>query len=541
MPSLIPSSNKPQLELRGISKVYASVVANDGIDLVVAPGEIQAILGENGAGKSTLMKIIYGVTAPTEGEVYWQGQRVQIGSPNQAKALGIGMVFQHFQLFETLTVMQNVALALPGRPDLADLCQRIHAVGQRYGLPVDPQRQVHTLSVGERQRVEIIRCLLQNPRLLIMDEPTSVLTPQAVRKLFETLRQLADEGCSILYISHKLDEVQELCHSATILRGGRVTGHCVPAQETPATMARMMIGKELLPCQRPKPLSTHIASNARLQVKDLSLPASHPFGMSLQSISFDIQPGEILGIAGVSGNGQQELMFALSGEDPLPARKAQMIRLNGQPVAHLDSASRHAQGLGFVPEERLGRGAVPAMSLADNTLLTAYDQGLLKNGLIRRQAVTQFAQRCIEGFRVKCAGPQAPANSLSGGNLQKFIVGRELMQNPQVLIAAQPTWGVDVGASAFIRQSLIDLRNSGGSLLVVSEELDELFEICDRIAVIADGRLSPVVAIDETDVETIGLWMSGMWPQEYTDHPVEFSSTPQPVPGTSESEVYRVA
>ncbi|WP_417282959.1 ABC transporter ATP-binding protein [Comamonas sp.] len=540
MPSLIPSSDQPQLELRGIRKVYASVVANDGIDLVVAPGEIQAILGENGAGKSTLMKIIYGMTAPTEGEIYWRGQHVQMNSPNQARALGIGMVFQHFQLFETLTVVQNVALALPGRPDLDDLCQRIHAVGQRYGLPVDSKRLVHTLSVGERQRVEIIRCLLQNPRLLIMDEPTSVLTPQAVRKLFETLRQLADEGCSILYISHKLDEVQELCHSATILRSGRITGHCIPAQETPASMARMMIGKELVPCQRPKPITSE-TSEAKLQVQALSRTAGHPFGTALKDISFELKPGEILGIAGVSGNGQQELMFALSGEDPLPARQAQMIRLNGQAVAHLDSASRHAQGLGFVPEERLGRGAVPAMSLADNTLLTAYGQGLLKHGLILRDAVDQFSQCCIEGFRVKCSGPQAPANSLSGGNLQKFIVGRELMQKPQVLIAAQPTWGVDVGAAAFIRQALIDLRNSGASLLVVSEELDELFEICDRIAVIADGRLSPAVPIEDTDVETIGLWMSGIWPHEGMDLSPEIPSISQPASSPMESEVYRVA
>ena len=354
------------------------------------------------------------------------------------------------------------------------------------------------------------------------------------------MRQLADEGCSILYISHKLDEVQELCHSATILRSGRITGHCIPAQETPASMARMMIGKELVPCQRPK-TTTSETSEAKLQVQALSRKASHPFGTALKDISFELKPGEILGIAGVSGNGQQELMFALSGEDPLPARQAQMIRLNGQAVAHLDSASRHALGLGFVPEERLGRGAVPAMSLADNTLLTAYGQGLLKHGLILRDAVDQFSQCCIEGFRVKCSGTQAPANSLSGGNLQKFIVGRELMQKPQVLIAAQPTWGVDVGAAAFIRQALIDLRNSGASLLVVSEELDELFEICDRIAVIADGRLSPVVPIEDTDVETIGLWMSGIWPHEGMDHSPEIPSISQPASSPMESEVYRVA
>ncbi|WP_294254159.1 ABC transporter ATP-binding protein [uncultured Comamonas sp.] len=542
MPSLIRTGDNPLLELRGIRKVYASVVANDGIDLILAPGEIRAILGENGAGKSTLMKIIYGMAAPCEGEILWQGQSVQMGSPKQARALGIGMVFQHFQLFETLTVVQNVALALPGRPDLNDLSQRIHAVGQRYGLPVDAHRLVHTLSVGERQRVEIIRCLLQNPRLLIMDEPTSVLTPQAVRKLFETLRQLADEGCSILYISHKLDEVQQLCHSATILRGGKVAGHCIPSRETPASMARMMIGKELVPCRRSEaPAPAPGVQTPRLQVRALSRAASHPFGTALKDIGFDLQPGEILGIAGVSGNGQQELMLALSGEAPLAACHAPMIRLNGQAVAHLDSASRHALGLGFVPEERLGRGTVPAMTLADNSLLTAYDHGLLKLGLIRRDAVSQFARSCIEGFRVRCSGPQAPANSLSGGNLQKFIVGRELMQRPLVLIAAQPTWGVDVGAAAFIRQSLIGLRDSGAGLLVVSEELDELFEICDRIAVIADGRLSPAVPIEETDVETIGLWMSGMWPHEGTGAGEESVARARLAGHELQSEVRRVS
>jgi len=494
----------PQLQLKGIRKVYASVVANDGIDLVVQPGEIHAILGENGAGKSTLMKIIYGVTAPTSGEMRWRGEPVAVASPSQARSLGIGMVFQHFQLFETLTVVQNVALALPGRPDLEDLAQRIDAVGRRYGLPVDPRRLVD-------HRVEIIRCLLQNPRLLIMDEPTSVLTPQAVRKLFETLRQLSHEGCSILYISHKLDEVRELCHAATVLRNGRVSGHCTPSRETPALMARLMIGKELVACQRGAPAAP---GAVRLALRGLSQPAAHPFGTALKHIGLDVRAGEIVGIAGVSGNGQQELLQAISGEARLARGDAAMVRLDDQPIGHLGSAARRVQGLGFVPEERLGRGAVPAMSLADNALLTAHRQGLLRHGLIRQGAVRAFAERCIAGFKVKCGGAQAPANSLSGGNLQKFIVGRELLQQPRVLVAAQPTWGVDVGAAAFIRQALVALRDEGAAVLVVSEELDELFEVCDRIAVIADGRLSPAVPTQQTDVETIGLWMSGLWPED---------------------------
>ncbi|WP_198971288.1 ABC transporter ATP-binding protein [Xylophilus sp. ASV27] len=500
----------PQIELRGIRKVYASVVANDGIDLAVRTGEIHAILGENGAGKSTLMKIIYGVTAPTSGQILWRGQPVSVASPGHARSLGIGMVFQHFQLFETLTVVQNVALALPGRPDLQDLARRIDAVARRYGLPVDPRRLVYTLSVGERQRVEIIRCLLQNPRLLIMDEPTSVLTPQAVRKLFDTLRQLSEEGCSILYISHKLDEVRELCHGATVLRNGRVTGHCVPGRETPASMARMMIGKELVACRRG---AGSAPGAVRLSLRALERPAAHPFGTALRRMQLDVRGGEIVGIAGISGNGQQELLQTLSGELPLPSGAAGMVLLDGQAVGHLGSAARRRRGLGFVPEERLGRGAAPDMSLADNALLTAHRQGLVAHGLIRQAAARAFAQRCIADFNVKCAGPRAAANSLSGGNLQKFIVGRELLQQPRVLVAAQPTWGVDVGAAAFIRQSLVALRDAGAAVLVVSEELDELFELCDRIAVIADGRLSPGVPAQQTDVETIGLWMSGLWPE----------------------------
>lgn len=498
-----------QLELQGIRKVYGSTVANDGIDLIVRPGEIHAILGENGAGKSTLMKIIYGVTPPSAGRMRWCGEDVRIQSPAHARSIGIGMVFQHFALFETLTVVQNIALALPGYPDLEDLERRIITVGKRYGLEVDPHHLVHALSVGERQRVEIIRCLLQNPRLLIMDEPTSVLTPQAVQKLFETLRELSTEGCSILFISHKLDEVQELCDSATVLRGGKLVGHCIPAQETHASMARLMMGKEVSPVKRDdgtKPGET------RLELKSLSQPALHPFGVALDDINLQVRAGEIVGIAGVSGNGQQELLQAMSGETRLPREHRDMIRIDGQPAGHLGSATRRRRGLGFVPEERLGRGAVPSMSLADNALLTAYGKGLVSKGLKRTAAIRDFAERCIKDFAVKCSGTGASADSLSGGNLQKYIVGRELLQTPRVLIVAQPTWGVDVNAAASIRQALVALRDAGGAVLVISEEIEELMEVSDRINVIAKGKLSPSIPIQDADIETIGIWMSGMWP-----------------------------
>jgi general nucleoside transport system ATP-binding protein len=491
-----------RLALRGITKRYPGVLANDGVDLDVLPGEIHAVLGENGAGKSTLMKVIYGIVKPDSGTIRWQGRPVRIGNPARARKLGIGMVFQHFSLFETLTVADNIRLALDAA-DGAGLPQRIREVSAQYGLALDPARRVHTMSVGERQRVEIVRCLLQHPRLLIMDEPTSVLTPPAVRKLFETLRTLAGEGCSILYISHKLDEIRALCHRATVLRAGRVTGQCDPRRETAASLARMMIGSDL-----PHPIHREAHAGAPALIADaIDVRADDPFGTTLRSISFEVRAGEILGIAGVSGNGQKELLAVLSGERTL--RRANAIRLCGKAAASLDAAARRRLGLAYIPEERLGRGAVPEMSLADNALLTVRGPAFVLHGFIRPRAVRAYASDTIAAFGVKANGPDAAARSLSGGNLQKYIVGRELGQRPKVLIAAQPTWGVDVGASAQIRQALIDLRDRGVAVLVISEELDELIEICDRLAVLAQGRLSPPKPIRETSAEEIGLLMAG--------------------------------
>ena len=520
LPSTFPaphgSTRAPaRLVLQGIGKVYPTVVANDDVDLGVRAGEIRAILGENGAGKSTLMKVIYGATRPSSGRMFWEGEEVAVASPAHARKLGIGMVFQHFSLFETLTVVENVALALPDSPPLDELAQRIVEVSARYGLPVDPRRHVHALSVGERQRVEIIRCLLQNPRLLIMDEPTSVLTPQAVRKLFETLRQLSAEGCSILYISHKLDEIRELCHTATVLRAGKVSGECIPAQESAQSMARMMIGKDLPHCEHGV---ASAGGELRLRLAGLSHACDDPFGTDLRDIHLDVHAGEIVGIAGVSGNGQQELLRAISGEEPLAEKFP--VQICGVEAGRLPAGKRRRLGLAFVPEERLGRGAVPAMSLTDNALLTAaHSQQLVGAGLLRFGRARDFARRCIDEFNVRCGGTAAAAKSLSGGNLQKFIVGREILQAPRLLVCAQPTWGVDVGAATFIRQQLIDLRNRGSAVLVISEELEELFEICDRIAVIAKGRLSPARAASETSIEDIGVWMSGLWPGAETDVP----------------------
>jgi len=492
----------PRLRLSGITKAYPSVVANDGIGLAVLPGEIHAVLGENGAGKSTLMKIIYGVVQADAGTIHWENREVDIASPAEARRLGVGMVFQNFALFETLTVVENIALALESGRAGPELSARIRDVSARYGLPLDPRRPIHTLSVGERQRVEIVRCLLQDPRLIILDEPTSVLTPQAVAKLFETLRRLAAEGCSILYISHKLDEIRALCHKATVLRAGRVTGECDPRRESSSSLARMMIGGDL---PHPRHREAHAGAPA-LVVARLTLASDDPFGTALADISLTVRAGEIVGIAGVSGNGQNELMAAISGERTLADAAA--VTILGTPAGRLDAAQRRALGLAFVPEERLGRGAVPEMSLADNALLTAHREGMVGHGFIRVGAMRDYAVGTIDAFGVKADGADAAAQSLSGGNLQKFIVGREMRQRPRVLIASQPTWGVDVGAAAQIRQALLDMRDAGAAVLIVSEELDELFEICDGLAVISQGRLSEVKPLRETSIEEIGTLMS---------------------------------
>ena len=534
----------PRLALAHIRKSYPAVVANDDVSLTVQPGEIHAVLGENGAGKSTLMKIIYGAVQPDAGSMAFDGKPVTIRKPVDARSLGIAMVFQHFSLFETISVAENVWLGLSKSLSLVEVQQKITAKAAQYGLDIDPLRPVHTLSVGERQRVEIVRALLTEPRLLILDEPTSVLTPQAVEKLFDTLRLLSAQGCSILYISHKLHEIRALCTACTVLRGGRVAGVCDPRRESNASLSRLMIGSE-------PPALVHravVAGGEVLAVKNLSLHRADEFGVDLDGISLTVRAGEVLGIAGVSGNGQKELLYALSGEDTRAA--ADRIQMRGaasqptsadgtehkdgferretdgqkqdtegmQAVGHYTPQQRRAWGLHFVPEERLGRGAVPSMSLAHNLLLTR-DQAVGKGGWIKVKALRAQAQQIIARFNVKAGGPDAPARSLSGGNLQKFIVGREIEAAPKLLIISQPTWGVDVGASAQIRAEILALRDAGCAVLVVSEELDELFEISDRLQVMAKGRISPSVNIQDATVEQIGEWMSGLWDKSAEANP----------------------
>ena len=494
----------PRLQLLGITKRYPAVVANNGISMVVQPGEIHAVLGENGAGKSTLMKIIYGAVKPDEGSVFFNGQPVQVRNPQEARQLGIAMVFQHFSLFDTLSVAENVWLGLDKSLGLAQVTERITAKAAEYGLDIDPLRPVHTLSVGEMQRVEIIRALLTDPKVLILDEPTSVLTPQAVEKLFVVLRQIAAQGCSILYISHKLHEIRALCSACTVLRGGQVTGVCNPAEESNASLSRLMIGAEP-PALAHRPAQV---GNPVLRVRSLSLARADQFGVALKDVEFEVREGEVVGIAGVSGNGQKELLYALSGEDTRAAPA--MVQIVGRPAGRLGPRARRALGLHFIPEERLGRGAVPGMGLAHNLLLTRSD-AVGPMGWIRTGRLEAQARAIIERYRVKAGGPNAAAQSLSGGNLQKFLVGREVEARPKLLIVSQPTWGVDVGAAQQIRSALLALRDAGCAVLVLSEELDELFDLSDRLHVMAKGQLSPSVDRADATVERMGEWMSGLW------------------------------
>ncbi|WP_051630586.1 ABC transporter ATP-binding protein [Afifella pfennigii] len=496
----------PRLALEGITKRFPGVLANDEVSFAVAPGEIHALLGENGAGKSTLVKIIYGVLHADEGRILWDGRPVEIPNPKAARRLGIGMVFQHFSLFEAMTVLENIALGIDEKVGWRELQERVVRILEAYDLPLDPRREVHTLSVGERQRIEIVRALLQKPRLLIMDEPTSVLTPQEVERLFDTLRQLASEGCSILYISHKLHEIKALCDTATILRGGRVVGTCDPKAESARSMAEMMIGGALRDVSRRRGGEF---GQDRLNVVRLSAPGEGPFGVPLKEISLNVRAGEIVGIAGVAGNGQNELLAALAGE--MEGAEHGAIFLNGKACIAANVGERRREGMCSVPEERYGHGAVPGISLSDNAVLTArYRMGLTGQGFIRYAAAEDFARNVIETFGVRTTGPKATAGSLSGGNLQKFIMGREILQKPDILVVSQPTWGVDAGAAAAIHQALLDLAAAGSAILLISQDLDELLALCDRIAVINGGRLSQMMEVEGISIERVGLLMGGM-------------------------------
>ena len=495
---------EPLVSLSGITKAYPGVLANDDVNLSLNTGEIHALLGENGAGKSTLVKVLYGLLQPDTGRVVWRGEEVQLTGPANARALGIAMVFQHFSLFESLTVVENIAMGMSA-PANDKLRKRITEVSARYGLPLDPDRDVFSLSVGERQRIEIVRCLLQEPQLLIMDEPTSVLTPQEVSELFVTLKRLASEGVSILYISHKLDEIRELCDTATVLRGGKNVATADPKQETASSLAALMIGEDIQPAVRADNTSV---GEPRLALHNLTDLTKTQQGISLQNINLTVNSGEIVGIAGVAGNGQDELLSAIAGESR--STDNEMIWLKGEFVAQSSAGQRRRAGLCAVPEERLGHAAVPAMSLAENALLTGFHRQPLKRlGLIAMNRCKKSATTVIDTFSVQCHGTASAANSLSGGNLQKFVVGREILQAPDVLVVSQPTWGVDAGAAAAIHKALQRLAAEGAAVLVISQDLDELMALSDRIGALCAGQLSTLYPTRNVNATQVGQLMGG--------------------------------
>ncbi len=491
------------LTVEGLRKAYPGVVANDNVSFTIRPGEVHALLGENGAGKSTLVKMIYGLVKPDSGRMKMRGAAYEPATPHAARASGVAMVFQHFSLFEALNVAENVALGMENPPPQRQLARRIREVSETYGLPLDPDRLVGDLSAGERQRVEIIRCLLQDPKLLIMDEPTSVLTPQEVEILFQTLRKLQAEGTAILYISHKLEEIRSLCDSATILRLGKVVGTCDPKASSAREMAEMMVGSVLHTPSRDQAVRGDVV----LDLAGVSVKSANPFGTSLKNVTLQVHAGEVVGIGGVAGNGQDELLAVLSGEVPVAV---DAVKLNGAPIGTLGPNARRRLGLLTGPEERLGHAAAPDMSLTENALLTgAIRERLVSNGFLKWPEAKAFAERVIKAFDVRTPGPGNAARALSGGNLQKFVIGREILQKPICLAVNQPTWGVDASAAAAIRQALLDLAAGGAAVVVISQDLDELMEISDRFAALNEGRLSATRPAKGLTVDEIGLMMGG--------------------------------
>jgi len=503
------------LRIDGVTKAYPGVVANADVSFAISKGEIHALLGENGAGKSTLVKMIYGLVKPDSGTMLLHGQPYAPTQPSAARSAGVAMVFQHFSLFEALNVAENVALGMENPPPLRLLADKIHAVSTEYGLPLDSTRRVGDLSAGERQRVEIVRCLLQDPKLLIMDEPTSVLTPQEVEILFQTLRQLAAEGTAILYISHKLEEIRSLCDEATILRRGRVVGTCNPRDVQAREMAEMMVGAVLTPPARAARKDWGDA-HAALEVSGLNADSPIQFGTSLKDISFSVQRGEVLGIAGVAGNGQDELLLALSGE----LRSAPgMVKCFGAPIGDTSANARRAMGFVAAPEDRLGHAAAPDMSLVENALLSgAVRKNLTRKGFIDWPKTKVWAEEVVAQYDVRTPGTWVAARALSGGNLQKFLIGRELSQAPEVVIINQPTWGVDAAAAAFIRQEILNRAQDGAAVVVISQDLDDLLEVSDRFAALNEGRLTPTRPTEGLTVDEIGLMMGGAHGIEVAHH-----------------------
>ena len=490
------------LKIHDLSKEYPSVKANDSVSLDLEYGKIQALLGENGAGKSTLVKIVYGLVKPDHGTMFLNGIEYRPKGPQDARSQGVGMVFQHFSLFDALSVFENIVLGLDNILEQKELKKQIIDVSSEYGLAISLDKIVGNLSAGERQRIEIIRCLLLNPKIMIMDEPTSVLTPGEVSDLFLVLKKLSKSGMSILYISHKLEEIRTLCTKATIMRRGRVVKNCNPQKISATKIAEEMVGISLS-----SPKKSKIKKGKEcLQIHNLSFKPVDPFGVPIKNLNLKLHHGEIIGIGGVAGNGQEEFLSLLSGE--LKPTNGYLL-LNGEDITKLSVVERRNKGLLSAPEERLGHAAVPSMSLTENCLITAENRMKLSNkGFIDYKLSKKLSDEIIKKLDVRTGGSDALARSLSGGNLQKFVIGRELIQSPKIFIVNQPTWGVDAAAASSIRQQILDLAKEGTAVIVISQDLDELLEISDVFCALVGGQLSSPENTNELNPSRIGMLIS---------------------------------
>jgi general nucleoside transport system ATP-binding protein len=508
--SAIRATRSPihHLEMRSITKRFPGVLACDQVDFEIKEGQIHALLGENGAGKSTLMKILYGLYHAEEGEIRINGRPVRVTSPTDAIAHGIGMVHQHFMLVDTLTVAENVALGLRSRwgpmLDLGRVSARIHELTRAYGIHVEPSAPVWTLSVGERQRVEIIKALYRGAELLILDEPTAVLTPQEVDELFVTLRQMTAEGHSLIFITHKLREVLALSDQITVLREGRLVGTLPREGVTRPQLARMMVGREVLLQREHAPVSLGAAGLVLHEVSAKGVTGQP----ALRSVSLEVRAGEILGLAGVSGNGQRELAEVITGLRPATAGR---LTMSGADISRWSTARRSAFGMAYIPEERMHDGVVQEFTVAENLILQDHPRRPFSNGFfIDYSAVNRISRALVQQFNVKTPSVDTPVKSLSGGNIQKVILARELQRQPAVLIASQPTRGVDIGATEYIHQRLLDQRTTGTATLLISEDLDEILALSDRIAVLYEGRIMGILDRAQATAEELGLMMAGV-------------------------------
>ena len=505
------------VEMRGIVKRFPGVVASDDVDFDVRPGEVHTLLGENGAGKTTLMKILYGLYQADAGEILIGGDRVEINSPTDAIALGVGMIHQHFMLVDTLTVAENVALGLASsrrpRTDLDAVSARITDLSEQYGLHVDPGALVWQLAVGQRQRVEIIKALYRDARLLILDEPTAVLTPQEVDQLFETLRQLTADGRGLIFISHKLHEVLALSDRITVLRHGKVTGRLPAEGATQERLAELMVGRQVL-MTPDKPAVD--AGPPALVVRDLTVMSDRG-DEALRSLSLEVAEGEILGVAGVSGNGQRELAQTIAGLRDVASGS---VEIAGQDVTGLEPAAVRSHGLAYVPEERMHTGAISGFTVSENLMLIDYgDDRFTHRGLLDFDRIRAHCEHLVTEYAIKTPSLSTPAQALSGGNIQKLILARELSGTPSVLIAAQPSRGVDIGATEYIHRRLIQQRTEKTAILMISEDLDEIFALSDRIAVIYEGQIIGVVDAATATREQVGLMMAGIKPAQSAVEP----------------------